>query len=96
MKKTWKKILSVILACAMLLTVMTACGGSGSGNSAPAGSGASDAADSDKGDGIGISGNRYKVAVGVLTFTVDYFKEVAYGAIQAGQDLGVDVMLYTG
>ena len=96
MKKTWNKVLSVILACAMLFTVMTACGANGGGNSASANSGASDTNDGNKGDGIGIAGSRYKVAVGVLTFTVDYFKEVAYGAIQAGEDLGVDVMLYTG
>ncbi len=96
--KTCRRILSIILA-AMLLAVLTSCGSTGGNNggggSAPAASAADGQTDNKK-DGIGITGERYKVAVGVLTFTVDYFKEVAYGAIQAGEDLGVDVVLYTG
>lgn len=91
--KKWKKLISLILSVAMLLAVATACGDTSS--SAVSDSGTSEQGSADDG-GIGISGERYKVAVGVLTFTVDYFKEVAYGAIQAGEDLGVDVMIYTG
>lgn len=93
--KTWRKILSTILASVMLLSVLTACDSSGTApsesDSVPSGG----LAEGTEG-GIGISGKPYKIAVGVLTFTVDYFKEVAYGAIQAGEDLGVEVMLYTG
>ena len=95
--KKWKKLICLFLSAMMLLTVLTACGqessqgGGASGSSAGAQSGG----DADDG-GIGISGEPYEIAVGVLTFTVDYFKEVAYGAIQAGEDLGVDVKIYTG
>lgn len=95
--KKWKKLISLILSVAMLLAVATSCGNTSS--STASGDAASDGTSEEGGTddgGIGLSGERYKVAVGVLTFTVDYFKEVAYGAIQAGEDLGVDVMLYTG
>ena len=93
--RSCKRILSVVLVCVLLIAALTACG-SGSSGSKPAANASGSAGETQKKDGIGITGERYKVAVGVLTFTVDYFKEVAYGAIQAGEDLGVDVVLYTG
>ena len=93
-RSTWKKLISFALVCIMLFTLLTACSSTSStGSSSPEGTSGSNAADD---DGIGIAGENYTVAVGVLTFMVDYFKEVAYGAIQAGEDLGVNVVLYTG
>ena len=93
--RSCKRILSVVLVCVLLIAALTACG-SGNSGSKPAANASGSAGETQKKDGIGITGERYKVAVGVLTFTVDYFKEVAYGAIQAGEDMGVDVVLYTG
>lgn len=96
--KNWKKIVSLVLVGSMCFALLASCGG-GAATSASSGSAASSGTpqSSAPSDGnIGIKGKDYKIAVGVLTFTVDYFKEVAYGAIQAGQDLGVDVLLYTG
>ena len=94
--KTWKKLLSLILAGAMMFGVLAACGADTPGGSSnPPAETSGDSAPAED-NGIGITGERYTVAVGVLTFYVDYFKEVAYGAIQAGEDLGVDVVLYTG
>lgn len=97
MNKTWKRLLSFILVCAMLTAVLAGCSkaeepGTPAGD-APA---ATPPAENTTGTDIGIAGEKYTVAVGVLTFMVDYFKEVAYGAIQAGEDLGVEVLLYTG
>lgn len=97
--KRWKKIFCVLLSAMMLLTFLAACSEEEESDTADtesvAESAQEDDADTDDG-GIGITGESYEIAVGVLTFTVDYFKEVAYGAIQAGEDLGVDVKLYTG
>lgn len=75
------KLLSLVLACIMAFGVLTACGTKAS--EAPASSVAEATGSAADDGGIGIAGQPYKVAVGVLTFTVDYFKEVAYGAIQA-------------
>lgn len=96
-KRTWQKFCGMLLTGAMVFSLFSGCGSQGGGSSEPSGGG-EDAQPStgSRDDGIGIAGERYQVAVGVLTFTVDYFKEVAYGAIQAGEDLGVDVVLYTG
>mgnify|MGYP005954923805 CR=1 FL=1 len=91
-RRKWKRLLSLTLACAMALTLLTACGG----GTLPSDSAEPSGAVQEDDGGIGLAGKDYSIAVGVLTFTVDYFKEVAYGAIQAGEDLGVDVLLYTG
>lgn len=92
--KTCKRILSVIVMCALLIASLASCGTTGTGGDKS--TAAASTAQSEEKSGEGITGKQYKIAVGVLTFTVDYFKEVAYGAIQAGEDLGVDVVLYTG
>ena len=89
----WKKLFCMLLAGAMTLSLLSGCNGGSEDAGTDAGENGGAGA---KSDGVGISGERYKIAVGVLTFTVDYFKEVAYGAIQAGEDLGVDVLIYTG
>ena len=95
--KTWKKLLSLVLVGAMVFGILAACKADVPGNdSDDPSTGSANVSTPDDDDGIGITGERYTVAVGVLTFYVDYFKEVAYGAIQAGEDLGVDVVLYTG
>lgn len=96
-----KRLISFILASVMILSLFAGCGSAAAPaaeSAAPAeGSASAGEVVAEKtGTGIGISGQKYTVAVGVLTFMVDYFKEVAYGAIQAGEDLGVNVVLYTG
>jgi ribose transport system substrate-binding protein len=97
MKSTFRKSsLSLLLASALLLSALAACSSSSKGGSTNPESTANTEGTPRSENYIGISGNDYTIAVGVLTFTVDYFKEVAYGAIQAGEDLGVKVVLYTG
>lgn len=95
----WKKIIALLLAISMLAAIAVGCASEPEKDTSPAASGDAAPAADDGGYGIGITKNMdgtYTVAVGVLTFMVDYFKEVAYGAIQAGEDLGVNVVLYTG
>ena len=91
-KRTWQKVCGVVLAGAMAVSLLAGCEEQGGKEPGSEPGGPQPAEDG----GIGITGERYQIAVGVLTFTVDYFKEVAYGAIQAGEDLGVDIVIYTG
>ncbi len=79
-----KKILSVLLSAAMMLTLCTGCGGNTRADTG------SSAADAGSNNGAG-TGTEKHIKVVLKTLASEYWAYVAKGCKQAGQDLGVAV-----
>ena len=73
MKKTWKKLLSLALACTMAISLLSGCSGSGSNPSSGSSSGSADSGVSSSGE----TGRREVVSIGATSEPNTYFPYAA-------------------
>ncbi len=88
MKKRMAKILSIAVVGAMALS-LAACGSSDSDSTG--GSSAADETATTDGDTSTASDSDISIGIVVKTATNAHFQDIAYGAVLAGQELGVEV-----